>query len=134
MPATPAACWPISQINYRGKIAKILGKGQYKGNIFSQGNKFWAVEGMGTDSLSTVMLSAIALRGIEADADNIAKLALSHKFWAANSKIKQDTLDKYFDVNTLFGEFDRDTLPTRNILTYLPVSNAWGKRPWIKEV
>ena len=126
MPATPAACWPMSYINYRGQIAKVLGNGKYKGNIFYQGNRFWAVEGMGTDSLSTVILSAIAHRGVEADSDNIRKISLSHKFWHANSAVRQATLEKYFDVQALFGAFTADTLPTRNIGTYLPIERAWG--------
>lgn len=41
MPATPLACKPMSYLNYRGMIAKKLGKGRYKGNIFYQGNSIW---------------------------------------------------------------------------------------------
>ena len=125
MPATPLACKPMSYINYRGLIAKKLGKGRYKGNIFYQGNALWAVESMATESLSTVIQSAIVWRGTEKDSDNIVKLACSSKFASANAKVKQATLEKYFDVSKLFGAFTPDTLPTRNIRTYCGVEKMW---------
>jgi len=131
MPATPSACWPMEYRNYRGQIARVLGKGRYKGNIFFKGNRFWAVEGMGTDSLSTVILSAICWRGTEADTDNIERIAKTRKFWSASAATKQATLEKYFDCDALFGEFAPDALPTRNIGTYLPLERSWGKQPWI---
>jgi len=118
MPATPLACAPMSYKNYRGEIARVLGKGKYKGNIFYQGNKFWAVEGMGTDSLSTHALSAICHRGTEKDADNARKVACNRKFWNSNSAVKQATIEKYFDVDALFGRYTWDTLPTRYLHTY----------------
>jgi len=132
MPATPAACWPMSYKNYRGKIAQVLGKGHYKGNIFFRGNRFFAVEGMGTDSLPTVILSAICWRGTESDTENIERISLTKKFWGADTATKQLTLEKYFDVKTLFGEFYPDTLPTRNIKTHTDVEKYWGKKPWLK--
>ena len=124
MPATPAACWPMSYRNYRGEIARILGRG-YKGNIFYQGNSIWAVESMGTDSLPTVILSAIVWRGTEKDAENIRKIACTKKFWSANSMVKQATLEKYFDVKTLFGEFTPEKLPTRYLKSYAKVEKMW---------
>ena len=128
MPATPAACWPMSYRNYRGEIARILGRG-YKGNIFYQGNSIWAVESMGTDSLPTVILSAIVWRGTEKDAENIRKIACTKKFWSANSMVKQATLEKYFDVKTLFGEFTPEKLPTRYLKSYAKVEKMWKLTP-----
>jgi len=125
MPATPLACKPMSYTNYRGLISKKMGSGKYKGNIFYQGNVMWAVESMATESLCTVIQSAIIWRGTEADADNIVKLACSKKFKSASSQIKQATLEKYFDVKKLFGEFTPDTLPTKNIRTYCKVEKMW---------
>jgi radical SAM superfamily enzyme YgiQ (UPF0313 family) len=124
MPATPAACWPMSYRNYRGQPARVMGKMRYKGNIFYQGNRFWAVEGMGTDSLSTVILSAICHRGVESDAQNVRKVATSNAYWRANSRTKQATLEKYFDVATLFGAFTWETLPTRYLTTYAQVEKV----------
>lgn len=124
MPATPAACWPMSYRNYRGEIARVLGQG-YKGNIFYQGNSIWAVESMGTESLPTVILSAIAWRGTEKDAENVRKIACSKQFWSANSMVKQATLEKYFDVKTLFGEFTPEKLPTRYLKSYAKVEKMW---------
>lgn len=125
MPATPLACKPMSYVNYRGLVAKILGGGKYKGNIFYQGNAMWAVESMATESLPTVIQSAIVWRGTEADTDNIIKLAMSKKFNAAASNVKQSTLEKYFDVAALFGSYTSETLPTRNIRTYCRVEKMW---------
>lgn len=59
------------------------------------------------------------------NADNIVKLACSKKFKSASSQIKQATLEKYFDVKKLFGEFTPDTLPTKNIRTYCKVEKTW---------
>lgn len=125
MPATPLACKPMAYKNFRGEIARQLSRGKYKGNIFYRGNAIWCVESMATESLPTVIQSAIIWRGTENDFGNIIKIARSSKFLSASSAVKQKTLEKYFDVGRLFGAFDRNTLPTRNIRTYLPVENAW---------
>ncbi len=124
MPATPMACEPMSYRNYRKEVSRILGRG-YKGNIFYQGNAIWAVESMGTESLPTVIQSAIVWRGTENDADNIAKIALSRKFRQANMAVKQVTLERYFDVGKLFGPFTARDLPTRYLRTYAQVERMW---------
>lgn len=125
MPATPLACAPMSYINYRGRIARELGRGQYKGNIFYQGNAMWAVESMGTESLASVIQSAIIWRGTEKDADSIVRIAQSSKFANATAYVKQATLEHYFDVDALFGAFTAETLPTRNIRTYCRPEKMW---------
>jgi len=118
MPTTPAATWPMSYTNYRGKIARALKHPSMKGNIFFQGNRFWCVEGMGTDSLPTVVHSAMMLRGIEADGEIIAKLATSRKYWAASSAQKTATLEKHVDVARMFQAYTWDDLPTRYLNTF----------------
>lgn len=123
MPATPMATAPMSYKNYRGRIGGVLGKGM-KGNIFYQGNAMWAVESMATDSLPTVIKSAIVWRGTEADSDNFVKVALSKKFNSASTEIKQATLEKYFDLATLFGAYTLETLPTRYLETYADYKKA----------
>ncbi len=125
MPATPLACKPMSYKNYRKAVANILGKG-LKGNIFYQGNSMYAVESMGTESLPTVIQSAICHRGTEDDIDNVRKLACSDKFLRADSKTKQITLERYFDVDTLFGSFVPETLPSRYLKTYAKVEKMWS--------
>lgn len=125
MPATPLACKPMSYRNYRGEIARILGNKQYKGNIFYQGNAMWAVESMGTESLPTVIQSAIIWRGTEQDGDNIVKVAKSKKFASASMKVRQATLERYFDVEKLFGKYNASTLPTRYLQTYCKVEKTW---------
>ena len=123
-PATPMACEPMSYINYRGLVAKTLGK-SLKGNIFYQGNAIWAVESMATESLSTVFLSAIAIRGTENDTDNVLRISNSNKFWRLDSKTKQLTLEKYFNADLLFGEYTEDTLPSRYLKTYCKIEKMW---------
>lgn len=125
MPATPLAAAPMQYCNYRGEVAKRLGP-KLKGNIFYQGNAIWAVESMGTDSLSTVIQSAIVWRGTESDSDNFVKVAASKKFKSASSAVKQATLEKYFDVGKLFGSFTKSTLPTRYLKTYCKVERMWS--------
>ena len=119
MPSTPSATWPMSYQNYRGKIARELKDPRMKGNVFYQDNGFWVVEGMGTESLPTVIQSAICHRGTESDADNVMTIARARRYWSANSISKQATLEKMFDVATLFGAFTWENLPTRNILGYV---------------
>lgn len=128
MPATPMACAPMSKRNYRGLIGRSLGAG-LKGNLIYQGKNLWAVESMGTDSLSTVMLSAIAHRGSTEDTENIAKLCRTKKFWTASSVVKERTLERYFDMDRLFGAFEPEELPSRYLRTYLPIERGWGRTP-----
>jgi hypothetical protein len=93
-----------------------------KGNVFFQGNKLWAVEGMGTDGLSTVIHSALCLRGTESDAENIKRVSCAKKYWTAGSKDKLNMLEKMFDIDTLFGVFTWETLPTRCLKTCIKQS------------
>lgn len=129
MPATPMACAPMSKKNYRGKLGMVLGRG-LKGNLIYQGKSLWCVEGMGTDSLSTVMLSAIVHRGSEHDTENIIKLCCNNKFWKANTSTREATLEKYFDMDLLFGEFSPQTLPSRYLRSYCAVEKTWERPAW----
>lgn len=128
MPATPMACAPMSKRNYRGLIGKILGP-YLRGGLIYQGKSLWAVESMGTESLSTVMLSALAHRGEAGDCENIAKLCASKKFWRASAAAKEATLCKYFDMDRMFGPFTPETLPSRYLRTYAKVEKLWGRTP-----
>ena len=125
MPLTPLCCAEMSYKNYRGRIARVLGQGKYKGNIFYKGNSFFAVESMGTDSLSSVIKSAIVWRGTEKDTDNIVRIACSKKFENASATVKQLTLEKYFDVPNLFRRYTLEDLPTRYLNTYADVYKVW---------
>lgn len=131
MPVTPLACSPMSYKNYRGAVAHTLGRG-LKGNIFYQGNAIWAVESMGTESLPTVIQSAIVWRGTEADTENIIRVALSAKFAKANTAVKQATLEKYFNVGKLFSAYNAETLPTRYLKSYTKVDKFWQKAELLK--
>ncbi len=128
MPATPMACAPMSMRNHRGAIGATLGKG-LKGNIIYQGRNVWSVESMGTDSLPTVMLSALAHRGSEDDSENIARLCASRKFWQASGAVREATLLRYFDMDRLFAAYTPETLPSRYLRTYCAVEKMWGRTP-----
>ena len=125
MPATPCACWPMSHTNYRGRIVKVLRQGQhgqYTG-IFYRGNRFWAAESRGTASLPTVILDSLVLRGVEDDSEVIAMLAGSVKFRNASMAHKTAILERYVDIDRLFGPYTWDTLPTRYLAAYTPLAN-----------
>lgn len=100
----------------RLEAAKLLGLTECPVDFQDYENE--AVEWMGTDSLATVFLSAICLRGDESDSDNIVKLALAPKYWAASRFRKLATLEQLFDAAKLFKGYDWDTLPTRYLHSY----------------
>lgn len=129
MPATPMACAPMSKVNYRGKIGRTLGPA-LKGNLIYQGKNLWSVESMGTESLASVMLSAIAHRGDLKDWENIKRLCWTGRFWRASAQQKEATLEKYFDMDYLFGPFTSTTLPSRYLRTYCQVEKTWDERLW----
>ncbi|MBU0639313.1 MAG: hypothetical protein KKB50_10650 [Planctomycetes bacterium] len=122
MPATPCACWPMSYANYRGRITRVLSQGkhrEYKG-IFYRGNRFWAAESRGTESLPTVILDALVLRGVEDDSETVARLAGSSKFRNASMAHKTAILERHVDVARLFAGYTWETLPTRYLASYIP--------------
>jgi hypothetical protein len=119
MPATPAALYPVPLVDYRGRIARTLrGRSPLGGNIFYQGNRFWAVESMGTDSLSSVILDMLVLRGTEQDAALIRGIAANKQFWSGSSPRRMATLEQYADVARLADRLTPEDLPTRYLRTY----------------
>lgn len=72
-----------------------------------------------TETLATVALWYAVMRGVETDAGAIRKLALSKKFWSANTLTRRATVEKYLDIERLFGGYTWDTLPTRYLNTYI---------------
>jgi len=120
MPATPAALWPMPMHDFRAKsISSQLKRPGMPGNVFFQGRSIWAVEWMGTDSLCSVVLDAVALRGIESDADAVGAIARTRRFWAAGSRQKMATLERVFDVNRLMGAFELETYPVSYLSGYV---------------
>jgi len=93
--------------------------GRYTG-IFYRGNRFWAAESRGTASLPTVILDSLVLRGIEDDSETIAMLGGSTKFRNASMAHKTAILERYVDIDRLFGPYPWDTLPTRYLPAYTP--------------
>jgi hypothetical protein len=74
---------------------------------------------MGTDSLCSVVLDAVALRGVESDADAVGAIARTRRFWAAGSRQKMATLERAFDVDKLMGAFDLETYPVSYLSGYV---------------
>ena len=120
----------MAKENLRFRIAS-LGPSSL-GQAIYQGGAFFAVEGP-TEGLASVALDAVALRGTEADSENVARIARTRRFWAAKSDAKLATLAGCFDLDALFGEFTAETLPTRYLRTYAAVERQWGKRPWARK-
>ena len=124
LPATPAACWPMSGRDYRGQIAKTLKKisgCDRDGLIFFQGKRFTVSESFNTEGLSTTALAAVCIRGTEADTFNLTKLAADDRYEKLRGIEKLNYLDNAFNMGTLFGAFTPETLPTRNIKTYMEI-------------
>jgi len=117
-PATPAAVWPMSYRNYRGVLSAHLKQKHMKGNVFFQGNAFWAVEGMGTDSLPTLLQSAIMIRGTEKDAESVETIARAYRYWGASSAQKTKALEKLFNLDDMLRAYTWDDLPTRYLKSY----------------
>ena len=93
--------------------------------VLTNGKNLFSLETMGTESLSTVIIDMIMLRGTEADTENFTKISASSKFLRANTATKIKTLEKYFDIDTLFGEYKPDELPTANISSYSNIDYAY---------
>jgi len=131
MPATPAATWPMSYHNYRGRVCRCLRAREHVGQLFYEGRNLWAVESLGTESLathttlrsgaslrSTSILDALALRGVESDAEAVARFACSRRFWTASVARRVAMLERYLDVARLFRGYTWGDLPTRYLRSY----------------
>ena len=126
MPCTPSAYWSIPYKNHRGAIAKALKSPKMPGNVYFQGENLWAVESMGTESLSSIILELAIIRGVEDDTDPIRKIATSKRYWNANAKDKQATAESVLDVGRLFSEYSLDDLPARYLESYIPNANLYA--------
>ncbi len=71
------------------------------------------------------MLSNIVWRGIEKDADNMEKIAVSRAFEGASVLQKVATLEKHFNIDKIYCEQLPETLPTRYLKTYTDVERFW---------
>ena len=118
-PITPCATWPATFIDYRAKWRELW-----------EGSKLRIMMSRTTEGLATQALDMVCFRAVEADADNVGRIARTRRFWGAKSAERLATLEHCFDLPTLFGEFTAETLPTRNLRTYAAVERQWGKRPW----
>jgi hypothetical protein len=121
MPATPAAIWPMAYTDFRPIIARTMRDKTYqqKNTIF-RGNLVRLTQTPSTESLATMMLWVLMLRGTEEHIDLVTKLSISKQFQNASGKVRRATLEKYTDIQSLFREYTWDTLPTKYLETYVP--------------
>jgi len=122
MPATPMANAPVSYVNYRKRISKVLG-GHLVGHRIYVGKNIWVVESRATESLPTTFENMIMNRGTEKDSDKVLQLAISKKYWGAKTSLKLKTLEKYFDANKFFCAYPQGETPNNYLKTYAEVEN-----------
>jgi len=72
-----------------------------------------------TETLPVVALCYAVMRGTELDAKPIRQIAMSKKFWGANTATRLATVEKYLDVDRLFRGYTWEELPTRYLGTYV---------------
>ena len=125
-PATPMACAPFTRKNFRGAMRRELGINLPKSRLH-EGKFIDLVESSNIEALSIVLLNLIVARGGREDSENIIKIARSKKFWRSLSIVKENTLAKYFDLDTLCGAYSPENLPSRYLHTYANVEKLYGR-------
>jgi hypothetical protein len=121
MPATPLSHVPTQYYSFRKNISKKLRRftGHISDNsVFYNGNNIFGLETMGTESLPTVIIDMVVLRGTEQDGEVFKSLSLTKKFNSLDTASKVKTLEKHFDVKKLFGKYNSGELPTEYLKTY----------------
>ncbi len=130
MPATPAACWPCAYGDQKYKFVEFAKKNLPPAMRARASSKFhfmdgkralWAGITYGSDMLSAVILDQLVTRGVEDDADNILRVALSSQYWKQSETGRVATLEQYLDMPALFRAYTIDELPSRYLV---------GKVPW----
>jgi hypothetical protein len=129
-PCTPMACAPMAYREYRGMLGAT--RPDLKGNLFYKGRGTFAVEGMGCDSLSSVAMSAMVIRGGRETGDAIRRLALHKGFNSADARTKLATIQSVCDIRRLFDAKDPSELPTSNIRTYARVERLYDRYRWLE--
>ncbi|MFH1183531.1 MAG: hypothetical protein V1755_00635 [Chloroflexota bacterium] len=112
MPATPGAVWPMDMADHRSTLSRYRGADHCFFGAGSSSDRIRCYE-ENIESLPTVALDVVLLRGDEGDAENVAGIARTKKFWSSSGSVKLATLSKAFDLDRLFGRFTWETLPTR---------------------
>lgn len=119
MPASPAAVWPMSYRDYRSALHQ---RDVAQNTMIYSGQRARYRTSGQIESLPTIVLWALMIRGIEDDTEIVRLLSTSKKFQNANGRQRKLTLEKYLDIDRLFGSYTWEDLPTRYLKTY--VSNA----------
>lgn len=127
-PATPMACAPMMKKDFHGGIIKALGLKGEKHRLFT-GNAMDLLESWTIEGLPTIAMNAIVARGEASDTESFAKISASKKFDSASKAVKIATLERYFDLDKIFGSYTPETLPTRWLRTWCAVEKTWGKTP-----
>jgi hypothetical protein len=72
-----------------------------------------------TETLPSVTLWYQIVRGTEQDAEIIRKIATSPAYAKADTPTRRATLEKFLDIDKIFGVYSWDDLPTRYLETYI---------------
>jgi len=121
MPATPAACWPMSADNQAGRFGRLAG-----GKWAFCGSRLNVADSYGVDGPATVMLDSVLLRATEESTEAVRSVAASSRFWRANQARKMATLENAFDLDRIVRECVHDDLPTRYLLSYAQGDDRGG--------
>lgn len=121
MPNTPSAIWPMRYENMRNYVWRFRRSidPRFPHKLLEIGNNSLTAPEM-TESLATVTLWALALRGTEADTDAVKRLLRTKQFWGLPAPDKSKTLETVLDIDRLFGEYTWDNVPTKYLETYVP--------------
>tara|TARA_Y100000310_G_scaffold182176_1_gene182239 strand:+ start:1189 stop:2616 length:1428 start_codon:yes stop_codon:yes gene_type:complete len=116
-PVTPFAVVPTRYENLRWLPADTvrqhpLDNPQYRHKIFD-GKHLRLLFMQSTEALPQVTLNQLSVRGTEEDAEVLRKIAVSRGYWNASTKKRITTLERYLDVDRLFGTYTWEKLPTR---------------------
>jgi len=123
MPCTPAAVWPARYEDYRESAITRLqaahcALGTFKRRLFNS-DTVTVSSAFGPEGLSTITLWLLAVRGELRDASLFRQLSTSRAFWSSSGNVRRATLEKYLDIDRLFGVYTWSTLPTRYLHTYI---------------
>lgn len=120
-PCTPFAVLPGTYRDLRWAVmdATRISHTGYRHTVFD--GKEIALKMMPvTVTLPTVTLWHLAARGVESDAEIIRKIATSAKYAKADTDTRRATLERFVDIDRIFGIYTWDDLPTRFLETYIP--------------
>lgn len=127
-PATPAAVWPVSTVNWRdGRLVEWMqhpldSEAGYKQIIYNGKRTSFQI-GPFIESFPTVVEWMLGLRGVEQDKEAMKYLAMNKKYQNSNTEEKTKRLSDLVDLNRILGWYTWDKLPTRYLESYVSLAD-----------